>query len=481
MEALAPSAKDSAATRALLKHLEKGSTGRLALGAGAIAVRVYVQEGHLLAAEGAEDVSALLRRLSLQGSVPESRHRELVAMVELGEPAFGALLDEVPPDVLDPVLHERFRDNLARFLGAEGMPKFESLSGVFVDNLQLGYDARQLVESCSSMWDAAMRIELDTELVPGPHRPADPRHRAVLEALEETRVVSSLIGRLPLEPIAARAMIAEMLEAGFVVVAGDLEEDDLAVDEPTEMVERSDVEPPSAADEDAEVIERVRADDESVDDPPTAGGVARPPAVEAVGAGDLTSLDAWMSKAAQVEEDLDAFADHDEVRGGAQDGGFTTDKRDLDHVEVATLPDDVIEAGEAPTAARFGAPVLSDEEAESKVAVANDVLVSVVATFDEEQGNGGGRAALQLLLEGAPSRYAPLFQHVMVAEDGAIPYRQILRNLQHRPSTEHRQLLNEGLVDLIERALSLAADELPDQAVDEMLERVAGYRQRMGL
>ena len=57
----------------------------------------------------------------------------------------------------------------------------------------------------------------------------------------------------------------------------------------------------------------------------------------------------------------------------------------------------------------------------------------------------------------------------------------MLRNLFNRPATEHRQLLHKCLVDIIERALSSAADELPEDHFDHVLASVAGYRQRLGL
>ena len=36
------------------------------------------------------------------------------------------------------------------------------------------------------------------------------------------------------------------------------------------------------------------------------------------------------------------------------------------------------------------------------------------------------------------------------------------------------------MMDIIDRGLSLAADELPDEALDVVLEEVQGYRQRLG-
>jgi phosphoglycolate phosphatase-like HAD superfamily hydrolase len=88
---------------------------------------------------------------------------------------------------------------------------------------------------------------------------------------------------------------------------------------------------------------------------------------------------------------------------------------------------------------------------------------------------------VQLLVDGVPNQFAALLHDLRIDDEGALPIRTMLRNLADRPPTEHRQLLNNSLADIIERALSTAADELPDEAIDEVLESVAGYRSRLGL
>ena len=113
--------------------------------------------------------------------------------------------------------------------------------------------------------------------------------------------------------------------------------------------------------------------------------------------------------------------------------------------------------------------------------MANDELTKVVHAFDEAEGSGSGRAVVQLLVDGCPPKYAPILHGLQVANDGTLPAEQVITNLQARPPTEHRQLMNQTLIDVIERALSSAADDLPDQVFDDMYEAIAGYRHRMGL
>jgi hypothetical protein len=125
--------------------------------------------------------------------------------------------------------------------------------------------------------------------------------------------------------------------------------------------------------------------------------------------------------------------------------------------------------------------VLSEAHARAKIRVANDVLAAVSAAFDIAEGTGRGRAVLQLLVDGGPSQFAPLLQDLVLSEHGALPPAGVVANLRGRPPTEHRRLLNDALVDLIDRALSSAADELPEEQLDDVLSAIAGYRQRLGL
>jgi hypothetical protein len=202
-------------------------------------------------------------------------------------------------------------------------------------------------------------------------------------------------------------------------------------------------------------------------------------------AGDPES---WLQTAeVDLDDDiLDAFADHDYVRGGSDnDGMFTQDL--LERVEVADLQqdpdssDEPIPVDDGPTRV-FGIRTLGDQAADAKLAAANTNLIHLVHAFDAESGSGRGRAAIQLLLEGCPSKYSPLFHDVRVRSDGTLPIEKVLRNLLQRPESEHRQLLNRGLVDLIERGLSMVMDEVMDEnAVDSVLEATAGYRQAIGL
>ncbi|MEQ1569649.1 MAG: hypothetical protein ABMA64_28700, partial [Myxococcota bacterium] len=201
--------------------------------------------------------------------------------------------------------------------------------------------------------------------------------------------------------------------------------------------------------------------------------------------GSPRSLSDWLNRTEAVgEEELGFFSDHDHERGGDADGQFRTDDHNLETIEVTAISQEEtsteIEIEEAPVG-KYGAPPLSHVDAMAKIEVTNEVLAAIAAAFDEVEGVGRGRAVMQLLVDGVAGAFAAVLHDLKVPDTGALPAEQLLRNLHQRPVTEHRQLLNNTLVDLIERAMSAAADELPDDAVDRALEATTGYRQRLGL
>ncbi len=112
--------------------------------------------------------------------------------------------------------------------------------------------------------------------------------------------------------------------------------------------------------------------------------------------------------------------------------------------------------------------------------MASEVLAAVVSAYDQHSGRGAGMATAQLLVEGAPARFAVLFVGVEVDRRGRLDSELLLENLQRRPETEHRRLVNQGVLNLIERALANAVDELPDEAIEPLLHQVVGYQKRLG-
>ena len=67
-----------------------------------------------------------------------------------------------------------------------------------------------------------------------------------------------------------------------------------------------------------------------------------------------------------------------------------------------------------------------------------------------------------------------------VERGGGLAADDLLANLRRRPEAEHRDLINRGVLDLIERALSTSVGELPEHAIEPLLQQIAGYQQRLG-
>ena len=211
-----------------------------------------------------------------------------------------------------------------------------------------------------------------------------------------------------------------------------------------------------------------------------------------------------------VEEgELAVFADNDDVRGDGQ-GLFTLERRLLDVVDLSpetlsalsTSPpparepepmsfdedDSLLEMGEASeeeeeeasaVALSFGAPVVSDDQALHRASVAVDVLGRLSDRLDAALRPGAGQIAVQLLLEAAPNQYGSLLHPLTAGRTGRFSPSALVANLSERPVHERRLLLDRCLTDLIERALCTAVEELPEAAVDELLEEIVGYQQRL--
>lgn len=443
-------------TAFLQRQIELGDTGRARVVLGEFPIDVYLFRGQIMAAEEPDDVEQLIRLCLLRGALTPSQAERLEEAAGNRKPALGQLLDVAAPELMDQLLFDRFRQNLATWCGSDIEPIWEPLPAIFVDNLQMVADPRSAIEDCCRLWDEASLLNPMLRVRRGPGRVDNKEQRLVAAKLGSApQTVAELIEQLPLEPLVGCVVIRQMLVNASVITASD-------------------------------------GADEDVDDEPTAPDLDTLPSASrrplaltpepVLRSPNLTSLSDWLDTATSIDDDeLEFFSDHDYERGSPDDGAFSTEQHNLDRVEVITPGPIDGEATEDLAPIRFSAPVLSADEATGKIKVANEVLSTVVRAFDSVDGPGRGNAVVQLLLDGSPSRYAALLQDVQIDDQGRIPEIAVLENLQTRPPSEHRQLINETLVDIIERALSSAADELPDETFDHVLESVAGYRQRLGL
>jgi hypothetical protein len=211
-------------------------------------------------------------------------------------------------------------------------------------------------------------------------------------------------------------------------------------------------------------------------------------------------------QALAYEEEVDAdemamFEDYD-IRRGDGKGQFSVERKLLDRVDlskplVESKPpedngsSDLLEMGDTSDmtdsernsafSLSFGPPRLDVSEQHHKIDVCNEVLTELSRAIDATHGPGSGRACVQLLIDGTPHQFAVLFMGVETDAGGRINANRIIKNLTRRPESEHRRLLNMGVRNLIERALSSGMEELEDKTMDSMLQRIAGYQMRLGL
>lgn len=440
------------ARQVLLSCLDGGQTGCLAGPSPVGQVRVYVMLGEVLAAHAEDDDARILTLLGNAGTVELGRLEQLRARVRAGEPMSEALFETVSDQEVMDLLFERFRENLFQFLVHAEDASFTPMEAVFTDNIQVGHDSRGLI---AELWDLRVQLagllsDLSVVLTPGTLPAEDPDQQRVLRLCGEGMPLSVLLDRAPWEGSRTLQRVLLMLDRGVLALGADTS----------------------------------AGDDMLFDEPPTE---------EIRGA---TAGIAWDG----MDPELAAFQDYDTSRMG---GDFTTERALLDRVELRdeapppprpSLPissEQIIEMEDAEHAGRdalsgavslnFSGPRLQDAEATRKVEVVNDVLATISRALEEVEGPGAGQAHLQVLIEGTPAQLAPLFKNIEVEQDGTLPLDPLMKNLRKRPVAEHRRLLNRALSDLIERALSLAYENLDEPKLEAMLERIAGYQQRLGI
>lgn len=195
-------------------------------------------------------------------------------------------------------------------------------------------------------------------------------------------------------------------------------------------------------------------------------------------------------------DELAMFEDQDFYRGRGE-GGYSTERHNLDRVELVRAPeedadlheegpiaveDDSVLSPEERRRARttnFSAPRMDEDEAQVKADLVNVALHELAEAYVEGNGPGSGKVFVQLLLEGAPAQFKPLLQGLEPDAEGRIPVAPLVRNLMARPEAERRQLFQRAASDLFERALTLAYDDLDEELADKVAEHVLEIERRL--
>ncbi len=443
--------------RTLLDSYTQKKTGCLsAVRSDGHAVRIYLNAGELIAAHSGDDDEAVVRRLISRGvlrpaQVVEIRHRA-------GEEPLGDFLyNYVDEALLSELLFERFQENIASFMVGRGPVDFEPMEAVFVPGLQLGHDTAALLESLSAVTQRTEPLcapdQQERRLALATAAPRSRAEELLASLLTTPLMLDELLLDSPYERHATLDLLADMLEGDVLTFLPD---------------------------------------------------VAEPPRLLRRGPTPLQREGYAAGPDAAVADELSMFADHDARRGEDGGGHFVKTQEEIgaERVDLREIlrPDPEPIQDEGPIALgaaedcgdmdegpvrkismNFSGPRLSNEEAGRKIAVANQVMFELSQAFDASRGRGYGQTQVQLLLDGCPSEFSVLFHQIEVGPDGQISGNALLHNLRRRPASEHRRLLNRGLANLIERALSAAVEGLEEEHIDALLENIAGYQQRIGL
>ena len=477
----------------LLSLIDDEACGALQVADGSGPITLFLFAGEVLGAAAEDDDDHLIRRLLAARHLQDGQIPHLRKLA--GDEPIALILWEVLPEALtQQLVGDRFRENLARFLVCNGHSAFtprDSLLGV--PQLTVGHDTRALVADLEVLIGRSAGLRTVTGMAtlvhPSRPKPTDPRERKLWSLLSDDSTIAEVLSRSPYEGLATLDLIVAMMDKGSIVaqsvgqaVDEDVDEDDLLADfaratrAPDSMIEIEDDEDTGNVPEPPLNDPQPPPEPEEVEDPPSEA--------MAVEGFDVAGFSAGPEENVYAEE-LAMFADHDEYRGGGQEGHFSKTQRELDADRIDLGPAEAPPPKPAPPAGNvkmnFGGPSLSNEDALRKIQVANDVLRVLATAFDGQESRGAGPAKVQLLLDGTPSEFAALFQQVSATEDGSAPAQAIIRNLRRRPSSEHRRLLNRGLSNLIERAMNIGADTLDDDHVDAFLEGCVGYQARLGL
>jgi len=382
---------------------------------------LYLLDGDLIAAISDQDAGSLLQRLIARGRIDSS------AAAGLYEGSGSVSMEQieriVEPAAVGRLMAGRFRDNLIFHLFDGGRFLFSEMDTVRVPHIQMGHDSAGLLrelETVHGRISAWMDGQKSRMISSGDETPGSPQQRHI-QALSTSGIrLDKLVDSSPFFPAQTLVLVAQMVEGG-ALTSIEIE----------------------------------------ADDGPKRGAIDHAIQVAAEEAARRSGV---------RDSGLSAFADHEREDRGLGKGEFTGGS---DRVDLSG-------GGEKTPGLRVSAPVLESTEVVRRIGVCNEVLQALVAAWDDQHGKGAGRRTVQLIVETPPTNCAPLFEHATVDSRGRIGATQLLNNLQRRPEAQRRKLVSRGLADLIDRALARGAEGLNDAHLDQMLTRVAGYRQRLG-
>ena len=405
------------------------------------ACRVYVMEGELIATESPDDAGSVLNRLVARGRVSSDDATKLRESARPSPIEFSALLKVGDEALIGRLMSGRFRDNLIFHLFDAARFSFDPLDIIRVPFLQMGHDSAGLLRELEMVHEQIQTwIDLQRErvLTWGNHSPGSPQQRHIQALCSAGIRLDNLVKVSPFFPAQTLVLVSQMVDAGSLLSA---------------EVELDDGPRPGAI---SHAIQTAAAQK------------ARRREISA----DRKGADVAVSPTSAPDE-LAAFLDRERQSRAEGKGAFTGD---LDRVNLPPVGE---EATKSP-GLRLTSPSLSSKDIVSRIGVCNEVLSAMVVAWNDQHGSGEGRRMAQLLIDGAPMDFTPLFRGAMVDAKGRMGAASILKNIERRPESERRDLVTKGLSDLIDRTLSRCAEGLDEERLEQMLNQVAGYRKRLG-
>ena len=432
--------------------------------------------------------------MEVQGLVPDVELDQLLLDSSAVFPALFAAVDE---GTSDQILWERFYDALCGFLGSGLTPRYTQAPTVFAHAVQLGVDGNELLGQCAALWDFASRLPLDAQLRAGAVPAVDPRHLEVVRLLGEGRPAVEVVAWMGCESVEARALLIEMIGDGILelaegveLIGEDLEEELDAFSDPSALergnfsTDTHNLESIDVGDLDGLILEAAASFDALVRQAPT--DPAEPVATR------VSEVPTPASESTPAPESTPPMATAPDA--GLDEPSFGGDALQVADAAVAVdVPPDVAEVAvelvDAPDAAPSvstmvddalvplapdevsTAPLLDHGEVVLKLRAVNELLSHLGEAVGGE--NGAQRLAQQGI-DSASGRFLFLF-HGVELQDGTLPA-QLLTNLAKKPETEHRSLLSGALREFVESCLSVAADELEEEAFEEVFRAAAGVR-----
>ena len=403
---------------------------------------VYLMEGELIATSCAADANIILDRMLARGRVDVAAANKLRTKSENAAVSFDGLRKLADEALIGRLMSGRFRDNLVFHLFDAGRFDFKPMNTVMMPYLQIGHDSSGLLRELEVVHQQiAPWFELVRERVMtwGSHTPSTPQQRHIQALCTSGLRLDRLLNTSPFFPAQTLVLVAQMVDNGSLIAA---EVDSGVGPEPGAV---------------SHAIKQAAAEQARRRD------VHRDRDSQGLKVAPITGA-----------SDLAAFADHEGDQRGLGQGSFSGSETQKDRVDLRMPP-------RRKPGLRFGSPVLSSQDIARKVGVCNEVLTAMVEVWNDQHGVGQGQRVAQLIIDAAPLDFAPLFRRVLVDASGRMGASDILKNVERRPEGERRSLVNKGLSDLVERALGRSIEGLDEHHLDQMLQRVVGYRQRLGL